>query len=358
MKSLVLFELIAVGVLLIALRKSAGASARAERVRLISGLCLALCGLVLGRMWIEVPPASVAAVYDPLHGGIQGYDIGEGWAIIPPWATARYFSVRTQNYTMGGLQQERGHDQEDPIQCQTAEGLSLNIDCTLLYSISPGDANKLWRSVGPNYVGVIVRPNAREAARNVISEYPVMSVYSNAPAGTDGVAGVDFYPGKRQEVADKIRDRLLVALQLKGITLERFLLRNVDYMQPTFEKSIVDKQVAQQRVVTQQYEAQIQQVRAQANVVRAEGDAEGIRLKGNALRVQPRVVEWEFVQKLPENIDVVILPDRVMPLLDLGQQTNAPAPQRQQQPQQQAPPALQPMQMPGAGQPPAEMPQR
>jgi prohibitin 2 len=346
-KSLITLLILAVGVLLLSLARRTKADRRAA-VRLgATGAALAVLGLMAPRMWVEVPPAAVAAIYDPLRGGILSSDLGEGWHLVPPWASVRLFSTRTQNYTMGSMAQETGGITEDAIQCQTSEGLSVALDCTLLFHIAPGDANKVWRAVGADYIGVVVRPNAREAARVIISEYPIMSVYSNAPATTDGVAGVDYYPGKRQEVADKIRDRLTERLKEKGITLERFLLRNVDYLQPPFEKSIVDKQVAQQRVATQQYEAEIQRIRAQANVVRAEGDAEAIRLKASAIRVQPKVIEWEMVQRLPDDLDVVILPGASMPLINLGSQS-APA----AQPQQQAPqPGMPPRMMVPPGQP-------
>jgi regulator of protease activity HflC (stomatin/prohibitin superfamily) len=325
MKGIVILELLGFGIWLL-LRKAPQAAGQAPRRGLrVLGLVLVIAGVLLPRMWITVPAASVAAMYDPLAGGIQPYDILEGWALVPPWATVRYFSVRTQNYTMGGTAQEGTGVRDDAIVCQTNEGLSLGIDATVLFQIAPGDAHKLWKAVGPNYISVIVRPQVREATRIIISEYPIMSVYSNAPPDTGGVANVDFYPGKRQEVEDKIFQRLQAHLADKGISLQRFLLRNVDYMQKEFETAVVAKQVAQQNIVTQSYEAEVQRIRAQANIVRAEGDSEAIRLKANALRINRAVIKWEFIQKMPDDMDVVILPDRVMPLIDLGTSGSAPS---------------------------------
>jgi regulator of protease activity HflC (stomatin/prohibitin superfamily) len=298
-----------------------------ERRGRIWAVVLILVALFLGKSWITVPRATVAALYDPLHGGIQPYDLREGWHLVPPWATVNYFSVRTQVYTMSHLSGESSQGHEDAIQCQTAEGLGLNIESTVLFHIQPGDANKLWKAVGPNYVAVVVRPLVREAARVIVAEYPIMSVYSNASDKTEGKPGIDFYPGRRQEVETRIFERLRDNLTAKGITLERFLLRNVDYQQPEFERAIVDKQVAQQRIVTQQYEAEVQQIRAQANVLRAEGDAEAIRLKASALRVQPKIVQWEMVDKLPQDIEVILLPDKAIPMLDTRDALTAtPAP--------------------------------
>lgn len=330
MRGLILLELLGAGIALYAL---SGMRKKTPplKPRLI-GAALILVALVLAKCWISVPPATVAALYDPLAGGIQNYDLGEGWHLVAPWAQVRYFSVRTQAYTMSSVEREGQQEAggEDAILSQTKEGLALNIDATVLFHISRGDANRLWRAVGPNYVAVIVRPNAREAVRSVISQYPVMSVYSNAPQTAEGTPGIDFFPGKRQEVSDQIFKRLEAPLKEKGVTLERFLLRNVDYMNPEFEASIVQKQVAQQNIVTQQYEAEIQRVRAQANIVRAQGDAEAIRLKAAALRIQPKVVQWEMVQKLPDDLDVVIVPDHSMPMLDMRDYGTSPPAQRAQ----------------------------
>lgn len=349
MKGLILLELLGFGVTLYLTgrwRNARDGKGRGTSLVWV-GLALVAATFVLGKCWITVPPASVVAVYDPLRGGIQTKDLGEGWHLIAPWASTMPFSVRTQAYTMSGLAQEgadAGH--EDEMTCQTSEGLGLSIDATVLFHISPGDANRLWKSVGPNYVAVIVRPVVREAARIIIAQYPVMSVYSNAPAQTDGIPGVDFFPGRRQEVSDLIAKRVDEALRQKGITLERFLLRNVDFTSPEFERAIVDKQVAQQRIVTQQYEAEIQHVRAQANVVRAEGDAEAIRLKGNALAVQPKVIQWEMVEKLPDDLEVMILPDKSMPIIGFNQPLASRTYTPQAEPAQ--PPA--PPSQPGPGQ--------
>jgi len=324
MRGLLLLELFGFGVLFLAAgRWRAQQAGLTMNGRAWLGVGMIAASLLLGKSWVTVPPATVLATYDPLRGGIQPGDYGEGWHLIPPWATRQFFSVRTQSYTMSSLEREDRGAGEDAISCQTSEGLGLNIDATVLFHISPGDAHRIWKSVGPNYEAVVVRPVVREAARIIISQYPVMSVYSNAPAETVGIAGIDFFPGRRQEVADKIKARIEATLQGKGITLERFLLRNVDYLNPEFERAIVDKQVAQERIVTQQYEAEIQKVRAQVNIVKAEGDAEAIRLKAAALAVQPKVVQWEMVQKLPEDLEVMILPDRSMPIIPLGQDTLA-----------------------------------
>ncbi|MCS6829578.1 MAG: prohibitin family protein [Armatimonadota bacterium] len=273
---------------------------------IIAGL---LAVLLLSRMWVEIPPGHVGVKFDPFAGGIQERELGEGWSLVLPWQTVQLFNVRTQQYTMSSARDELSGS-DDAMTCQTREGLKVIVDVTVLFRISGEGADRLWRSVGPNYVNTIVRPATRNVVRLVIARYGIMEVYSNAPETLTAASqqGIVPYRGRRQQVEDEIYAELKPKLEEKGITLERVLLRNVAYESQEFEQAIVAKQVAQQAVITQQYKLRIAEIQAQAQVERAKGTAEAIRLRGQALRQNSAVVGLEFVQKLPQEVEVRILP--------------------------------------------------
>lgn len=278
--------------------------------RLLGGIAAGLLVvLLLSRMWVEVPPGHVGVKFDPFAGGIQERELGEGWSLVLPWQAVQLFNVRTQQYTMSSARDEvTGTD--DAMTCQTREGLKVKVDVTVLFRISGEGADRLWRSVGPNYINTIVRPATRNVVRLVVARYGIMEVYSNAPETLTAASqqGIVPYVGKRQQVEDQIFAELKPKLEEKGITLERVLLRNVAYELQEFERAIVAKQVAQQAVITQQYRLRIAEIQAQAQVERAKGTAEAIRLRGQALRQNSAVVGLEFVQKLPSDVEVRVLP--------------------------------------------------
>src|SRR5262249_37381818 len=163
---------------------------------------------IFSHSWVEVPPGMVGTVYDPFAGGIQQVDFGGGWHLIKPWADLKLWSVRTQEYTMSGRRDEGAVVGDDAMVCQTKEGLQVKLDSTVIFHIDPGFANRLWKSVGPDYINTIVRPSAREAVRSVVSQYPIMSVYSNAAQENLQQTGVSSFPGKRKEVEDGIQAAL------------------------------------------------------------------------------------------------------------------------------------------------------
>src|SRR5207237_3700617 len=79
------------------------------RPRLRSAALLAV-GIGLAPFWfvfgnnclLTIPPAHVAAVYDPLRGGIQPTVLPEGFHVVMPWWQTQQFSQQTQEYTMSG----------------------------------------------------------------------------------------------------------------------------------------------------------------------------------------------------------------------------------------------------------------
>jgi regulator of protease activity HflC (stomatin/prohibitin superfamily) len=319
------------------------------RKRLISrapiGIFLAFLTLMLlSRCWVEVPVGNVAVRFNPFAGGIQKEELAEGWHLILPWETAHPFNIRTQAYSMTGQGDEAGTTTDDAMASQTSEGLRIKVDVTVLFHIGAQGADQLWRSVGPDYINTIVRPSARNVVRLVVARYPIMEVYSNAPANVNAgnKEGILSFPGKRQEVEDKMFAELKPKLAEKGIELEKVLLRNVTYEAPDFEKSIVQKQVAQQSVMTQQYRLRIAQIQAQAQVERATGQAEAIRLRGGALRQNSAVTGLEFVQKLPDDVEVRIMPGGTIAMIPAPENrplaTPQGAPQGTQNPDQNTAP--------------------
>lgn len=313
MREAILFALFVVLIGLLMVRSKAHPVPRAIAAFLVA----LVVTMVFSHSWVEVPPGMVGTVYDPFAGGIQNADLSGGWHLIKPWSNMQLWSVRTQEYTMSGQRDEGAVVGDDSMVCQTREGLQVKIDATVLFRIDKGNAYRLWKQVGPNYVNTIIRPASREAVRSVVSQYPIMSVYSNAPAENLSTKGVTSYPGKRAEVEATIQQALLPTLAAKGIQLERVLLRNVDYLSDQYETAIVNKQVAQQQVLTQQYLLHIEQIKAQQKVVQSEGQAEAIRLRGEALRANRGVISYEFVRNLPADMDIKVLPGSGNVILNL-----------------------------------------
>lgn len=250
------------------------------------------------RCFLTVPAAYVATVYDPLRGGVQPTELPEGFHFVRPWWKTQLWRVQTQEYTMSAIPPEGAVIGDDSIHCQTNEGLGLNLDVTVLFHIDPKDAHALWQKVGEDYQQVIVRPYARNAIRMVVAKYSV----------------VDVYGAKRQQIEREITETMRQAFAEKGVALESVMLRNVEFANPEFAQAITEKQVAEQQIRTEAQNLRRARIEKQTMVAQAKGEAEAIYRRGETLRQNPEVVQYELVQKIAPNVRALYLPPNYLPV--------------------------------------------
>lgn len=256
---------------------------------------------------LTIPPAHVAAVYDPLRGGVQSDVLPEGFHIVMPWWQTQQFTQQTQEYTMSGSTRapsgEEASQSDESIRCQTNEGMNVQIDCTVLFHIDPTHAQNVWKKLGEDITRLIVRPFTHNVMRMVVAKYSVEDVYT----------------GKRKEIETEIMDQMKPLFAEKGLVLEQILIRNVAYGNPAFAEAINAKQVAQQQVQTEYQKLSRAKIEKQTIVAEAQGEASAISKRGATLRANPEVVQYEFVQKVAPRLKTMYLSPSSLPIPKGGQ---------------------------------------
>ena len=263
--------------------------------------------LFANNCFLTIPPAHVAAVYDPLRGGVQSYVLPEGFHIVMPWWQTQQFTQQTQEYTMSGNTQKSGGEEQsqtdESIRCQTNEGLNVQIDSTVLFHIDPTHAQNVWMKLGEDTTRLIVRPYTHNIMRMVVAKYSVEDVYT----------------GKRKEIETEITDQMKPLYAEKGLVLEQLLIRNLVYGNPAFAEAINAKQVAQQQVQTEYQKLNRAKIEKQTIVAEAQGEASAISKRGATLRQNPEVVQYEFVQKVAPKLKSMYLTPGSLPMPKGGQ---------------------------------------
>ena len=140
----------------------------------------------------------------------------------------------------------------------SSEGLIVGLETSLLFQLQPDKAPSIRKTVGWNYVELLIVPYFRNAVRDVVSGYPVKNIY-----GEQG----------RKEIAGKVRDFLRGHLEPRGIDVVDVLLRDVK-LPARFKESIEAKLTAEQRVQQKQFELEQAEKDAEIEVARARGAAE------------------------------------------------------------------------------------
>jgi regulator of protease activity HflC (stomatin/prohibitin superfamily) len=205
--------------------------------------------------------SSFWTVVDAGETGIQSFfgkvlddEFHSGFHLKNPLVKVTKMSIRTQDYTMSIAHGEGERVTPDAITALTKEGLSVDLDITVLYHLVEEKASDIYRDVGLNYNEIIIRSQIRSVIREVIAQYEAKDIYSE----------------KRQEATQHIHERLALKLGPRGIELEDVLLRHVQLPQD-LASSIELKLQAEQEAERYDFLLQKEEKEAERKRVEAEG---------------------------------------------------------------------------------------
>ena len=287
------------------------ASQRAQRregkVSIIIVIVLLVGGLTLntlGAGLVFIQPQERGVVISALSGtGYRPAALGPGLHWIVPYAenVVRY-SISNQTYTMVAQNAEGKVQGDDSVSARTADGQQVYFDASVIYAANPDKVVKLHIQWQGRYEDEFVRPRARSLIYNRAAQYTVEQIYGS----------------KRTELQQAIQDEISKDLEAQGLTLVQFLLRNISFS-PEYATAVEQKQIAQQnaeraKFLVQQQEQEAARLRVEAQgirdaaVTRAEGEAKALLLVADALRNNPDLIQYTYVQKIAPNISVIVLP--------------------------------------------------
>ena len=219
------------------------------------------------------------------------YLAGQGVTLVPPFITqTQMYDMRRLEYTMTKTQGEgRKAGWDDSLWSPTQEGLQVGIDLTVWHHLDPLRVVDLHQHIGPDYEAKIIRPAVRSVIRMVISEYPVMDVYS----------------AKRAAIQDEINTKVKELVQKDGFIIDEVVLRDVRFTED-FSKAIEAKQIAQQSAEQMKYVLEKEQREAERKVIEAQGRAKAIDTITQALQKNPNYIKYLYVDKLSDKISVIV----------------------------------------------------
>ncbi|MDX2271864.1 MAG: prohibitin family protein [Cyanobacteriota bacterium] len=245
--------------------------------------------LVLPRCLLVVQPGYEAVIFNRITG-VELTPRREGVHIlIPIMQFPTLYDIRTQTYSMASQSEERSVKADDSLTALTADGQRVELDISVRYRLDPAKVPEIHQRVGPNYLNKIIRPASQAMVRNVIARYSAIGVYSE----------------QRAEIQNQIEAELGTLMQPEGLILQSLLLRNVEFSKE-FQSAIEAKQIAEQEKQREVFRVEQAELIKQRMIVNAEGEAQSILLKGEALRNNPNVIQLEYVRNLPDNLQAIV----------------------------------------------------
>ncbi len=252
-------------------------------------VAVVLLVIVLATTFRVVPVGHGLVVFNNVS---KGFSLAtEGVTFVPPFVSnTALYDLRRLEYTMSGQSGEgRKASIDDSIWSPTKEGLQVGIDLTVWHHVDPLRLIKIHKTIGPDYEDKIIRPAVRSVIRLVISEYPVMDVYS----------------AKRAEIQTEINLRIRALVEKDGFLVDEVVLRDVRFT-PEFTKAIEAKTIAQQSAEQMKYTLEKEQKEAERKVIEARGRANSIEVINQALARNPNYIKYLYVDKLSDKIQVIV----------------------------------------------------
>jgi prohibitin 1 len=258
--------------------------------------------------------------------GYRTQPLGPGlhW-VVPFVESVQPYSVARQTYTMSSSTGEGQVGGDDSIEARTKDGQQVYIDASVIYAIDPAKLLNLHITWQNRFEDNVVRPVARAAIRDAVSQFGVEEIVSS----------------KRTELEKNISDTIDKGLSDNNLILSDFLLRNIrfsdQYAQAVEQKQIAEQQALQAKLVVEQKKQEAEQARqvaqgqadaaviaakgaADARVIQAQAEAQANQLLSQSLT--PQVLQYQYILKLAPGVQTIFIPSGnqfILPLPAVGQ---------------------------------------
>jgi len=162
--------------------------------------------------------------------------------------------------------------------CFSSDLQQVTVEVRVLYRIPEESVVEIYRKYAGDPFDSLIAPRVQEAIKEVTALLTAEQIVK-----------------KR----DEIKDQTIVAARRKIgkiLWVEDIVLRNIDLSQE-LEAAIEAKMVAEQEAARARFTQLQTQIDADTAIIRAEGEAKAIRIRGEALRINPAFLRLRIVEK-------------------------------------------------------------
>lgn len=181
----------------------------------------------------------------------------------------------------------RQQTRELPAECYSADLQQVNMQLRVLYRIPEASVVKIYQDYAGEPFDSLVAPRVQEALKEVTALQSAEQIV------------------KRRE---EIKTRTLAAAREKIASLllvEDIVIENIN-LSRELETAIEAKMVQEQEAAKARFTQQKAQIEADTAIIKAKGEAEAIRIRGEALRDTPGLIQLQIVEKWDGRAPLVI----------------------------------------------------
>jgi prohibitin 2 len=181
----------------------------------------------------------------------------------------------------------RQQTREVQASCYSSDLQQVNMELRVLYRIPESSVVRIYQGYAGDPFDSLIAPRVQEALKEVTAMQSAEQIVKNREEiKTKAVTSA------RQKVGD-----LLV--------IEDLVIQNID-LTKDLETAIEAKMVQEQEAAKAKFTQQKAQIEADTVVIKAKGDAESIRIRGEALKQTPAFIDLQIVEKWDGKAPLVI----------------------------------------------------
>ncbi len=205
----------------------------------------------------------------------------------------------------------RQKTQEVQADCFSSDLQQVVMDLRVLYRVPEKSVVQIYKQFAGDPFDSLIAPRVQEAVKEITASQTAEQIVKN------------------REI---IKQKALASAKLKIgeiLFVEDIVIRNID-LSKELEKAIEAKMVAEQQAAQARFSQVQVQVEAETAVIRAKGEAEAIKVRGEAMKLNPAFLRLQIVERWNGKSPLVV-PSGVNNtgaslLLPLGAPDKLPAP--------------------------------
>jgi prohibitin 2 len=207
----------------------------------------------------------------------------------------------------------RQQTRELSADCYSSDLQQVKTELRVLYRIPEASVVQIYQGYAGDPFDSLIAPRVQEALKEVTAMQSAEQIVKNR---------------------EDIKNKALAATRLKIGSLlyvEDIVIQNID-LSKELETAIEAKMVQEQEAAKAKFTQQKSQIEADTAVIRAKGEAESIRIRGEALKLTPAFIELQIVEKWDGKAPLVVGGNTgggvnmLLPLADLEKKRASSAP--------------------------------
>jgi regulator of protease activity HflC (stomatin/prohibitin superfamily) len=246
---------------------------------IVSGMVAVISfALALGQGFTQIPAGHVGVV--DFFGVVSESTLKSGVSLVNPMARVIKLSVKTQEI-------------KETMSTPSKEGLTTQLEVSVLFHLNPEKAGDVYKSVGENYISIILEPQFRSVCRGVTALYEAKALYT----------------AERSELENVLRKDLRLLVEDRGVVVESTPMRSVG-LPPGLAAAIEEKLRAEQESQRMQFILQKEKQEADRKRIEAQGISDFQKIVSSGISEQ--LLRWKGIEatlKIAEsqNSKVVII---------------------------------------------------